>query len=573
MRGLFDRLYRNRSGNVAISAAITMPLVVVALALGVDYGHLTLQQRQLQSSADLAAIAAAGRISDPERGALDYFMLNNQNVGVRTATGLLTAKGEIPFDAATVFDTYEAYAQLSKGRYIPDPALPVGSRFQAGAASPDAVKLTMHQKGHIFFAGTFTTAPQLAATGTAAADKLASFTVGSRLASLNEGIVNAVLGKLLGTTISLKAMDYEALVDADVNLIYVLDTLAVDLNLTAGTYSDVLRTEIAYGRLIKLLGTATGLSPSVRTVLGTIEKTLGRTQVKLKLEEILSLGPLSENLIGQGNGLGVNASLMDIVSAAAIAANNGRQVSVDLGATIPGLASVKLDIAIGEPPVGTPPTAVGAPGTIVRAAQTRLFLRVVVDGLSAVAGLKVEMPLYVEVAHAEARLADIRCTAATGTVDVEVVPGVTAIGLGTVNQTAFENFGTVPRVTAAEILSSTLIRISGKADINAGNLTRKTLTFSPSDIYSGKIKSVSTKDTLTSLVTSLLKRLELDVNVGALALTTPTLIESSLADTLALATKPLDAVLYNTLLTIGVRIGEADVRVGGASCRNPVLVQ
>ncbi|CAN7317869.1 pilus assembly protein TadG-related protein [Neorhizobium tomejilense] len=576
MNRLLHRLYHNKAGNIAISAAITMPLVVVSLALGVDYGHLTLQQRELQNTADLAAIAAAGRLSEPEKAVLDYFILNSENFVVRTASGLLTADGEIPFNEASVYQDYTAYAQLTKGRYVADPSRPVETRFQAGATPTDAIRVTMHQKGQIFFAGSFAEAPELGATGTASADKLAAFSIGSRLASLNDGIVNALLGKLLGTTISLKAMDYQALVDANVNLLQTLDVLAINLGVTAGTYSELLDMEITYGQFLDALGKTAGLTPSVRAVLDTLEKTLNHTQVKLKLEEILALGPLSENLIGQGNGLNVRASVMDIVSAAAVAGSGGKQIAVDLGATIPGVASVTLDIAIGEPPVGTPPNAVGRPGTIVRTAQTRVALHVVVDGLAGIAGLKVDVPLYLEVAHAEGRLADIRCgggSRSNGTVDVEVVPGVAAIGLGTVNQAAFENFGTTPRVTEASLLDSALIKISGKADINAGNLAKKTLTFSASDIASGKIRSVSTKDTLTSLVTSLLKRLELDIKLGPLALGTPTLIQAALADTLTGLTKPLDTVLYNILLTLGVRIGEADVRVGDVACRNPVLVQ
>ncbi|WJR66717.1 TadG family pilus assembly protein [Neorhizobium sp. CSC1952] len=576
MRRFVQALRRDTSGNVAISAALTLPLVIGALALGVDYGYLTLQQRQLQSSADLAAIAATGQLNDPEKAALDYFTLNNQNFAVRTDTGLLTAQGKIPFDPEHLFESYDAYAELTKGRYVADPSRPVETRFEAGATPYDAVRVTMHQKSRIFFANSFAEAPLLAATGTASADKLAAFSVGSRLASLNEGIVNALLGQLLGTTVSLKVMDYQALIDADVNLLHVLDGLAIDLGLTAGTYSEVLKTEITYGQFLQALGKATGLTPSVRAILNTLEKTVNRTQVKLRLEEILALGPLSERLVGQGDGLAVKAALMDVITAAAVAGNGGKQIGVDLNVSIPGLSKVTLTIAIGEPPVGTPPNAVGGPGTIVRTAQTRLALNVVVDGLAAIAGLKVEVPLYLEVAHAEARLADIRCYGGThgnGSVDVEVVPGVAAIGLGNVNQAAFENFGTTPRVTKANILSTVLLSITGKADINAGNLTKKTLTFSANDITSGKVMNVSTRDTLTSLVTSLLKRLELEIKLGPLAIGTPTLIQAALADTLATLTKPLDTLVYNLLLTLGVRIGEADVRVTGLSCRNPVLVQ
>jgi uncharacterized membrane protein len=104
-------------------------------------------------------------------------------------------------------------------------------------------------------------------------------------------------------------------------------------------------------------------------------------------------------------------------------------------------------------------------------------------------------------------------------------------------------------------------------------MSRKTLSFTPANIAAGDIKSVSTEDTVTSLVTSLLKNLDLDIKVLFLTLGRPTAIQSALADTLSLLTKPLDKVLYNTLLTLGIRIGEADVRVTSVSCQRPALVQ
>ena len=64
---------------------------------------------------------------------------------------------------------------------------------------------------------------------------------------------------VLGTTVSLKLMDYQALVDADVNALHVVEALAIDLGLTAGTYKDVLQTEITYGKFLNALTKTTGL--------------------------------------------------------------------------------------------------------------------------------------------------------------------------------------------------------------------------------------------------------------------------------------------------------------------------
>src|SRR5690606_3641321 len=104
------------------------------------------------------------------------------------------------------------------------------------------------------------------------------------------------------------------------------------------------------------------------------------------------------------------------------------------------------------------------------------------------------------------------------------------------------------RVTQTAVVDSALLKILGKAQITASNMSKTKLTFTQTDITQAVVKNVSTKDTATSLVQSLLKNLDLDIKVLFLTLGTPTLITSALADTLSLVTKPLDNVLYNTLL-------------------------
>jgi uncharacterized membrane protein len=571
------RLLRGKDGNIAISAALTAPLLITALALGVDYGYLTLQQRTLQQSADLAAIVASSSVDTAEQAVLNHFVRNGQKLNVKTSTGLLTPTGQIPFNANTAMTNYDGYATVTKGRYTGDSSVAVDKRFTAGALPYDAVKVAITEKGQLFFASTFTTAPSMSAVGTAAANKVAAFSIGSRLASLDGGLLNGILGGLLGTTVSLSVMDYQSLLNADVDALAFVDALAINLGLTAGTYNDVLKTDITYGQFLNALGKTTGITPAVATVLKTLEKAVQKSQVTLNAGELLNLAPMSQRIIGTGNHLAVKASVFELVSAAATAANGGSQVSVNLGAGIPGLATTTLKIAIGEPPVGTPPLAIGSVGSIVRTAQTRVSLDVSVNGLAAIAGLKLNVPLYIDVANAEAKLTDIQClggTASNANVLVEAVPGVAEIALGTVDQSAFVNFGTTPRVTKATLIDSLLLKVSAQAQIDINNLTKTKFTFSPSDITAGKIKTVSTKDALTSLVASLLGNLSLDVNVlNLIQLGTGPLVQGAIVQTLSGITAPLDTILYNTLLMLGVKIGEADVRVTGVSCQQPVLVQ
>lgn len=564
------------AGNIAITAALCAPLMLYTLGLGIDYGMMTLQQRRLQELSDLGAIVAASDISHAAQNLVTNFSQNGLNVAVRTANGYQTSQGPRQL-SQTDLGTFDAVAEMVPGTYIADASMAAGSRFATGAQPYDAVKVDLSQKAELMFATAFGPAPTLQATGTASASKLAAFSVGSRLASLNDGVLNALLGSLLGTTLNLKVGDYTALAVANVELLSFLDMLATDLNLTAGSYNDVLATEISYPRLLTTLKKTSGLTPTVTKALDTVQKTLGTTQVKLKLEDLLNLGPTGERLIGSGSNLSVDANLMDIISAAAIAANQKKQVAVDLKAAVPGLATTKLTLAIGEPPKEMVSNRVGTTGAVVRTAQVRLAIEVNVLGISSIAGIKLRVPLYVEVAYAEAKLASISCLgtgARNANVGIDVVPGVAELDLGDVDTGAFANFGSKPRVSRAKIIDATLLSVSALAQVNVTNQTKTRLTFQPQDIAAKTIKNVSTKDTLTSAVASLLNNTDIQVTILGLGIGLPkAIIQGAVLDTLTGLTKPLDELLYNTLTLLGIKIGEADVRVTDVRCQQSVLVQ
>ncbi len=568
-------LATNPSGNIAIMAALSAPLILYSLGLGVDYGMMTLQQRRLQQLSDIGAIVAAADINHAADNLVANFGQNGLNIAVRTDTGYATKKGALPLTSdLTKFD---AVADYIPGTYLADASVPLGSRFAAGAQPYDAVKVGISQKAELIFATAFAAAPNLRAVGTASASKLAAFSIGSRLASLNGGVLNSLIGSLLGTSLSLKVADYEALTSADIKLLPFLDMLATDLNLTAGTYDELLATDISYPRLLKTLGKTGGLTPTVTNALTTIEKALGTTQVKIKLEDLFDLGPTGERMIGSGSQLSAEASVMDIVSAAAVAANQKKQVAANLGASVPGLATVKLTLAIGEMPKGAASNGIGAVGATVRTAQVRLALEVSVLGANSLAGLKVRVPLYLEVAHAEARLASITCLgggARNASVGVDVVPGVAELSLGDVDPKALVNFDSPPRVTRATMIDALLLSVSGMAHVNLSNLSKSKLTFQPTDIAAKTIKNVSTKDTLTSALQSLIKETDIQVSVLGLGVgLSKTVVQAAVADTLSGLTKPLDGLLFNLLTLLGVKIGEADVRVTDVRCQQSVLVQ
>jgi uncharacterized membrane protein len=567
-------LHTDRRGNIGTLTALSLPLVILSMALGVDYGYLTVQQRELQAAADLAAIAAASDIASAEKSAAAYFTANRMAVTVVGADGKVIdpIPGLSDVNSATL-----GRAKVERGRYGANPAVAAQERFVAGSSGADAARVTLSKRATLFVASLITPEPPLlSATGTAARTKLAAFSLGTRLASLNDGILNALLGQMLGTTLSLKVMDYRALVDADIAIRPFLTAVGTELNLTAATYEDVLDAHLTMPQLLASMRAVEGLTGPVKSALRLIEQATAKSKVSLPLARILNIDPKKGLTVATGGDWMMKVNALQLVSAAAGIANGKNQIALDAGTGLPGIVSATVRLAIGEPPVETPAHRLGVPGSAVRSAQTRLAIEVTLDGLAALAGLRIHLPLYVEVAASEAKLADIRChggSAANATVSVDAVPGVAEIAIGKVNPAVLSDFSNDARVEKVRLVDSALLRIDGLAHVEAKNLTKSNLAFTPTEIAAGAMKSVSTRNLLTSTTQTLLNNLDLDVNVLFLTLGTPKVVTAALATTLGAITPQVDELLYNLLLVVGVRIGEADIRVTGVQCLRPALVQ
>lgn len=567
-------LFTDKTGNIGISAALVLPLVVLSLGLGIDYGYLTLQKREMQGVADITAIVAAADLPNVETAAINHFKNNGLNLSLATQSGLIGVDGKVvPRDLAAI---KKGIVTIVKGRYVPDPALATGQRFIPNATPADAAQVSIEKEGTLHLAAMFSSAPTMSAVGTAASTKLAAFSIGSRLASLDGGILNAVLGQMLGTTISLKVMDYRALVDADINIQPFLKVVSTRLNLTAATYEDVLKANLTMPQLLASMQAVQGLSSTATSALKALETGSSKNTKTFTLSRILNIDPKKGLSVDAGSDWNMKVSALDIVTAAAAIANGTNQISLAAVAGLPGVASASVKLAIGEPPVGTPPHKLGAPGSAVRTAQTRLAIEVHIDGLAALAGLRIKLPIYVEVAHAEGKLADIRCYGGSTTnasVSIDAVPGVAEIAIGKVNPTVLSNFSDEARVEKARLVDSALVKIDGIAHVETKNMLPQRLTFSPSEVAANSVKSVSTKDVLTSTTQTLLNNLDVEIQVLFLTIGSPKLIQAALAQTLGAVTPAIDTLLYNLLLAVGVRVGEADVRVTGVNCLQPVLVQ
>jgi uncharacterized membrane protein len=299
--------------------------------------------------------------------------------------------------------------------------------------------------------------------------------------------------------------------------------------------------------------------------------------VRLPLAGLLDLGPAGRLALGeQPSGLSARTDALSLLTAAALLASGGRQVALDLGAALPGLLGATVELAIGEPPQHSAWFTVGAPGAVVRTAQTRLRVVVSVGGVPGVLGASVRLPLYLELAFAEGRLEDVACPSGRPdslAVTIAARPGVADAWIGDVDPASLQSFAGKPAVQPARIASLPLIAVTGTAHAAVANPQPTPLRFSATDIAAGTTKSVSTHSFTGSLFASLLGDLTLDVSIVGIDLGLSGLVRGGVTSALATAAPSVDALVGTLLAALGVKVGEADLRVTGGSCGRAVLVQ
>jgi uncharacterized membrane protein len=575
------RLLADRSANFAVMTALCAPVALALTAFAIDEGSLYNERRAAQSIVDLAAITAASNITNAQQAVLTTLADN----GITSVA--------VQQQGTTVAPTAsKAVVQIVPGRYTGVSTIAAGSRFEAGKLPYNAVQVSLKKQGTLYFAGSIMAPPTLGTTAIASAQPQAAFSVGSRLASLNGGILNALLGGLLGGNISLSVMDYNSLVSADVDVLSFTDALATQLHLTGVSYSDVLASKATIGQIATAMANVPGLDRTAKLALQTMASSATNT-VKIPLSTLIDLGSVGDLGLGQKPaGLSVDASALSMLTAAAALANGTNQVAVNLGATIPGLASTTLAIAIGEPMQNSAWLAVGEAGTVVRTAQTRIKLNASVSLSNSNLGgginlLAVNLPLTVEVAYAEAKLTDISCPTGPSSIKVSIAaqPGVVEAHLANSSASGFADFTKPQSFSDAEIadvslklllINLNLLRINGSSAFSATNMTPTNLTYNATDIANKAIKTVSTKNLTQSLTTSLVNNLSLSISALGLGLDVNALlgtVKPAVTTLLNGVTAPVDDLLYNVLGALGVHVGEADVRVTGATCGRSVLVQ
>lgn len=571
------RLFKSSDGNIAVTAALTAPFLIAGLAISVDYSALIKQRRSEQATVDLAAIAAAADAGQGRVLLQQFYADNHLNYAVQEGNSIYLPNGQA-VEKLPDFNQVNApdcIATVETGHYEPDSSLAVSQRFQAGGTTPsDAVRVTQRCRGRLYFASSMMPEPDISVSATAASKKLASYWIGSRIGSLDGGLANAVFGALFGTTLSLKVGDYNSLLSANVDILSTVKALATDIHMSAVNYNDLLDADVTLAQFFKAIRVGGNLSASAQASVRALEIAVSHSNRTIKLSQILNLASIGKQMVGTGYGGNSTADALGLIRAAGAVSNGQHQVGLNIDYTWPGLGNVNFRLIIGEPPVGAQSVAINTAGSLVRTAQIRSLVTFTLGNIPSMAGITLRVPLYLEVANSEARLTDIQCngTAVTG-VKVETFPGLAELIVGDVDDTAFINFGSKPRVTPATLAAAPGVTIKGSAQVDVNNITGTLMDFSRSDMDASKVKRASVTTPITSYWTSIIKHLNLDVTVAGYSVSTQQLMyRNAMVTALSSVTLPADQILAAYMFVYGYKIGEADVSVTGGSCSAPSLV-
>lgn len=560
----FKRFIRDQEGVASIVAALLMLLGLGFGVLTLDVGHLYLEKRRLQGAVDAAALAAAG---DPANAAT-------------IAANVLTKNG------------YAQTATVVTGAYTPDPALPIASRLNTNpAAQKNAVRVTQTASisGYLATVIGGSLLSNVTATATATQSPVVSFSAGTGLASLSNGQLNAVLGGLLGTTLTLSLVNYQALANTNVDALTFMDQLATQAGVSAGTYGDLANTSITMGQMVAAIRTALTIHPSgnnsaaldALNLIGlqtpaTVAATTGNI-VNTALWQKRQVGTIVQQVPGQ-----VALNLFDLVGAMARAYGSGHLVDVGTAISVPVTnSSVTTHLSLGSPMTSV---ALAPVGTSIATAQARLALTATVTNVNlGIASAAISLPVYLTLASGTATVTAIPCQTGGTMATITAAAQAATAQIGVVSDTDLKNFASNPVIQPAGIVTISVLGIpvaiaaSGSSSVAAGAPTAE--DFTQADITAGTVKSASGSGAGT-VISGLVPNLTLTTTLLSSGGILTTTINNTLNATILPLLRPvlvsllsaLDAPVDTLLRSLGLRLGVIDTVVHGVRCGTPTLV-
>lgn len=520
-------------------------LSFVFMALAVDAGRLWYQHRQLQAVADIAALEGAKRIGCGTT-------LGNVLAAAQTAAARNGFAGSLASSPNLV--ELGGLTTIAGKRH-----------FTTGGTPEEAVHVvaTHSVASSLILGGLFGGQTLLSAQATAEAEPShATFSAGSYLLRIDTKsedatLLNALLGAILGSDLTLDAASYKGLASADVNLLQLVQASA-----TAGSVKELLNADVTVAEVLRL--TAAAVGPDSVAAVG-LQKLLSATvdQLDVRLGDVLDVKLPSSDAAGK-----VDINVFDLVTTTIMVANKKHAISLpSLNLSLPGILSVNASVDLIEPPqIAVGPAGRGANGQWCTEARTAQ-LNVKATAKASVLGLAdIDLGLGVQLAQGNAHLDKLDIAPGKAQAVIGATPGIAALQLTNAD-------GTGPASIRA---LGGLVSIPIGLNLPIGNSSPSELVYdvaAPVASHLPATESVSTSvgDSLGHMLSDP-GSIDIDIKVLGLDLG---LLDEVLKPVLSTVVSPLlglvgSALLDPLLKLLGIQLGGLDVtlqdivRMGGA---------
>jgi len=362
--------FRRHQDGYAVPFAAFLLTLLAAIAIVLDIGRLYLAQRTLQQQADLAALDSARIVSRCNSSTVPQY---NDIVASVQASLLRNGIDDPDVDLATW--------TVEHGTVETDEGTQFRQLLPGSLSEADAVRVTL-QRAVPTPVMPFLRAGDgrlLTASATASQSALGNLRVGSSLASLEDGAVNALLSALLEGSVSIGAVGYQGLLGANLTL----EQLALALDLSVQDLSDPLALGTETPILSDVISNlATQLSGAVSMqVINSLQDLAGQTNnnTPIPLDAVLQpVGEIASNVPFVNLG-----ELIMALAMATHADSEGGVAPIELPISL-GLLGINVNsfLQVLEPPQISP---MGRPGeTSASTAQVRLMVRLQVNTISSI---------------------------------------------------------------------------------------------------------------------------------------------------------------------------------------------
>ncbi|MFT4173635.1 MAG: hypothetical protein QM639_13805 [Rhodocyclaceae bacterium] len=441
---------------------------------------------------------------------------------------------------------------------------------------------------HLLRAALVLTALCLAAQAQATCTSGACVVAGPRLASVDSSrgaLINALVGRLLNSTVTVSAADWNALGSAQINLAKFLGALQTQTS--TATPATALAASATLAQVINAAVTAAQADGNTAAVsaLTNLGTAIGSIAGTIRVGDLLKVN-LPDGMLANGS---INVFDLIMGSIELFNYNNVAVTPTPVGLTgaqlgQSSLGSAQIYARVIEPPV----MVCGPSGTQFHTATIRVKLNLnlvsialntsalVTGSIASVSANVATITLYLEIAKADGSIGTIN--ALSNALTVQVTPGVSNLYLGSMDDNAFFtrsrailasdlDYGTIGsiQVTLLSLITLGPVAITAKASAIGQAPFSSNLTFTGP--YPQTRTATTSVNFTTNLLASLISSLDIKVNpIIGLDASGLGILKTLVANTLTSTLTPLMSSLVDPLVrTLGVQLGEADVTVNGVS--------